>query len=283
MSLHSDCKSIVGNEWVTDDINTLNHYSHDQSFVPPSQPELVTFPKSVEEVEGIVKLANRTNTPLVPFSSGLNFHGAAVPERGGMIVNLSQMNNILAIDEDNWFVVLEPGVTYEQLQNELNKKQLRAMVPLGVPPQRTVLSSVLERDPALAAASFEYGNDLMLDTEVILPEGDLFRTGLWASGGRPGAHLGPVRALLYRFWTAAQGTLGIMTKMVLQVEYLPQKQEILFITFPTLGESLEAIKQIQRNEIGLECFLLNSFNLAAIFCQDWTIPDELSSPPSSFK
>ena len=169
MSLNSECKNIVGNEWVTDDIQILNHYSHDQSFVPPSQPELVTFPKSVEEVEGIVKLANRTNTPIVPFSSGLNFHGAAVPERGGMIVNLSQMNTILAIDEDNWFVVLEPGVTYEQLQNELNKKQLRTMVPLGVPPQRTVLSSVLERDPALAAASFEYGNDLMLDTEVILP------------------------------------------------------------------------------------------------------------------
>ena len=58
MSLNSECKNIVGNEWVTDDIQILNHYSHDQSFVPPSQPELVTFPKSVEEVEGIVKLAN---------------------------------------------------------------------------------------------------------------------------------------------------------------------------------------------------------------------------------
>ena len=51
MSLNSDCKNIVGNEWVIDDIKTLNHYSHDQSFVPPSQPELVTFPKSVEEVK----------------------------------------------------------------------------------------------------------------------------------------------------------------------------------------------------------------------------------------
>ena len=280
MSVISDCQNLVGNEWVQDDLNTLTNYSHDQSFASPSQPQLVTFPKSVEEVGALVKLANKTNTPLVPFSSGLNFHGAAVPDRGGMIVNLSQMNRILAIDEDNWFAVIEPGVTYQQLQNELNKKQLRAMVPLGVPPQRTVLSSVLERDPALAAASFEYGNDLMLDTELILPEGDLFRTGLWASGGRPGAHLGPVRGLLYRFWTAAQGTLGIMTKMVLQVEYLPQKQEILFLTFPTLPESLEAIKQIQRNEIGLECFLLNSFNLAALFCQDWEIPDEYPYHPS---
>jgi FAD/FMN-containing dehydrogenase len=165
------------------------------------------------------------------------------------------MNKILSIDTDNWFVVIEPGVTYEQLQNELSTHNLRAMIPLGVPPQRTVLSSILERDPALAAASFEYGNDLMLDTEIILPEGELFRTGLWASGGRPGAHLGPVRALLYRFWTAAQGTLGIMTKMALQVEYLPQQQEILFLPFSSLNDSLETIKQIQKKEIGLECFL----------------------------
>ena len=135
MSLKNCCKNIVGNDWVQDDPTTLSNYSHDQSFVPPSQPELVTFPKTVEEVEEIVSLANRTNTPLVPFSSGLNFHGATIPERGGMIVNLSQMNKILAIDKDNWFVVIEPGVTYEQLQNELNTKQLRAMVPLGVPPR----------------------------------------------------------------------------------------------------------------------------------------------------
>jgi len=160
------------------------------------------------------------------------------------------------------------------------------MIPLGVSPKRTVLSSTLERDPALAAASFEYGNDLMLDTEIILPEGDLFRTGLWASGGRPGSHMGPVRALLYRFFTAAQGTFGIMTKMALQVEYLPELQEIFFIPFSSLLDSLEAIKQIQRQEIGLECFLLNRFNLASLFCKDWNIPQEFPSkkvPSEHFK
>ncbi len=279
MSLKSDFINILGNEGIDDDNTVLTGYAQDQSFVTPCRPELVAFPTSVKEVEEIVKRANRTSTPLVPFSSGLNFHGATIPERGGIIVNLSRMNKILSIDEDNWFAVLEPGVTYEQLQNELGKKGLRAMIPLGVPPQRTVLSSVLERDPSLAAASFEYGNDLMLDTEVILPEGDLFRTGLWASGGRPGAHLGPVRGLLYRFWTGAQGTLGIMTKMVLQVEYLPNMKEILFIPFSTLEGSLDAIKQIQRNEIGLECFLLNNFNLAALFCQDWHIPEQYPCSP----
>jgi len=272
MNLNASLEKIVGSQNVFDDHETLGSYSRDQSFVAPCNPDFVVFPQSTEEVQEIVRLANQTKTPLVPFSSGLNLHGATIPSKGGIIVNLSQMDKILSIDENNWFVVVEPGVTYEQLQDELSKKQLRAMIPLGVPPKRTVLSSILERDPALAAASFEYGNDLMLDTEIILPEGELFRTGLWASGGRPGSHMGPVRALLYRFWTASQGTLGILTKMALQVEYLSKIQELLFISFSSLAESLEALKQIQRREIGLECFLLNRFNLAAVFCKDWNVP-----------
>ncbi len=272
-------ESIVGPEKVTDNQEAIHTYSRDQSFVPPCNPDCIVFPHSREELQEIVKQANQTKIPLIPFSSGLNFHGATIPSNGGVIVNLSRMNEILLVDEDNWFAIVEPGVTYEKLQNELNKKQLRAMVPLGVPPQRTVLSSVLERDPSLAAASFEYGNDLMLDTEIILPEGELFRTGLWASGGRAGAHLGPVRGLLYRFWTGAQGTLGIMTRMAVQVEHLPTMQEIFFLTFPTLEDSLETIKQIQRKEIGLECFLLNRFNLASLFCKGWSIPQNYPSPP----
>lgn len=274
MNLKKSLKSIVGSQNVYDDQETLHKYSKDQSFVSPANPDFVTFPQSTKEVQEIVKLANLTKTPITPFSSGLNLHGATIPCKGGMIVNLSKMNKIISIDENNWFVVIEPGVTYEQLQDKLAKKQLRAMIPLGVTPKRTVLSSTLERDPALAAASFEYGNDLMLDTEIILPEGELFRTGLWASGGRPGSHLGPVRALLYRFFTAAQGTFGIMTKMALQIEYLPEFQEIFFIPFSSLADSLEATKRIQRREIGLECFLLNRFNLAAVFCKDWHIPEE---------
>jgi len=274
MTLKHSLQNIVESQNVYDNQDILNNYSRDQSFVSPVSPDFVIFPHTTEEIQEVVRLANQTRTPLVPYSSGLNFHGAAVPEKGGIIVNLSKMDKILSIDENNWFAVVEPGVTYEQLQNELSKKQLRAMIPLGASPKRTVLSSILERDPALAAASFEYGNDLMLDTEIILPDGELFRTGLWASGGRPGSHLGPVRSLLYRFWTAAQGTFGILSKMVIQVEYLPELQELFFIPFDSLKDSLNAIKELQRREIGLECFLLNRFNLSAIRCKDWKIPEE---------
>lgn len=277
MTLKKSLEDIVGPQNVFNDQETLHPYSKDQSFVSPAKPDFVIFPQSTEEIQEITRLANRHKTPLIPFSSGLNFYGATIPSHGGIMVNLSKMDKILSIDEENWFVVIEPGVTYEQLQDALSKKNLRAMIPLGVPPKRTVLSSTLERDPALAAASFEYGNDLMLDTEIVLPEGDLFRTGLWAAGGGPGSHMGPVRALLYRFFTGAQGTFGIMTKMALQVEYRPERQQIFFIPFSSLEDSLEATKQIQRKEVGLECFLLNRLNLASLFCQDWNIPEEFPS------
>ena len=200
-------------------------YSRDQSFVNPRRPDLVVFAETVEQVQNVMRYANKTRTPVTPYSSGLNLHGGTIPRQGGIVLNLSRMNKILQVDTENWSCVIEPGVTVRQLQDELEKHQLRAMLPFGVPPQRSALTSYLERDPALAAASFEYGNELILDTELILPTGELFRTGLWSSGNTPGSPMGPVRAMLNRLWTGAQGTLGIMTKMNIKVGVSASKKK----------------------------------------------------------
>ena len=188
------------------------------------------------------------------------------------------MNKILAVDTENWSCIIEPGVTVSQLQDELEKHQLRAMLPFGVHPQRSALTSFLERDPAVAAASFEYGNELILDTELVLPTGELFRTGLWSSGNTPGSPMGPVRAMVNRLWTGAQGTLGIMTKMNIKVEYLPTKRKMVLFQFDSFPEAIEPLRMIQRKEIGHECFLINNFNLAALLCKDWTVPDHIPAP-----
>ena len=86
-------------------------------------------------------------------------------------MNLSRMNKT-EVNEEDWFVIVEPGVTYKQLQDNLLPRGLRLMVPLGIPPNRSVLSSYLERDPVMAAASFEYGNYLLMDMEIFLPDGE---------------------------------------------------------------------------------------------------------------
>jgi len=271
--------SIFGKDRVFDDEKTLLKYAQDQSFSPKRKPDFVVFAEKVEEIQQLVKLSNETLTPIIPYSSGLNFHGAALPDHGGIILNLSRMNRILQVDEQNWFVMVEPGVTFEQLQRELMNKRFHVMIPFGVPPRRSVLTSYLERDPVLAAPSIEYGNFLIMDTELILPDGEVFRTGLWSSGGKTGGFMGPVRNLLFRLWTGAQGTLGIMTKMGIKISPFVNERKLYFITFDELSEAIEPLKRIQRREIGMECFLLNRFNLAALLNEEWEIPESFPTTP----
>jgi hypothetical protein len=270
---------IVGEKNVRDDEETLQTYAQDQSFAPKRKPDFIVFAETVEDVQHVVKLANETLTPVIPYSSGLNFRGAALPDHGGIILNLTRMNRILEINDENWFVVVEPGVTYEQLQEELMQKGYRLMIPFGSAPRRSALTSYLERDPVMAAASVAYGNFLILDTEVVLPDGELFRTGLWACGGSPGGTLGPVRNQIFRLWTGAQGTLGIMTKMVMQINPIINERKVFFLTFDKLADAIEPLKRIQRKEIGLECFLLNRFNMAALLSDDWEVPSSFPTVP----
>ena len=270
---------IFSEERVYDDEKILKEYAQDQSFSPRRMPDFVVCAEKVEEVQQVVRLANETLTPLIPYSSGLNFHGAALPDHGGIILNLSRMNKILQIDEENWSVVMEPGVSFEQLQRELMKKGFRVMIPFGVAPKRSALTSYLERDPAVAAPSFEYGNFLIMDTELVLPDGEVFKTGIWCAGGKPGGPLGPVRNVMFRLWTGAQGTLGIMTKIGIQINPFIKERKIYFIAFDELSHAIEPIKRIQRREIGMECFLLNRFNLAALLSEEWEIPESFPTTP----
>ena len=284
--VRADLESIFSSDRVFDDEKTLLAYSGDQSFVPARKPDFVVFTESAAEVQQLLRFANQIKFPVIPFSSGLNFHGATIPDHGGVIINLSRMDRILHFDEENWFVIIEPGVTYEQLQEEALTKGFRIMIPFGAAPKRSVISSYLERDPALAAASFEYGNFLIMDMEMVLSDGDIFRTGQWSSGGEPGGPMGPVRNSLFRLWTGAQGTLGIVTRMGVQITPYIKERALYFICFNELAEAIEPLQQIQRREIGMECFLLNRFNLAALLSEEWQIPVSFpaqSLPSESFE
>ncbi len=273
-----DLESIVGKEYVLTDPEVLDKYSKDQSFVRPCRPDCVVFPKSTKEVQEVVKFANSHFIPIVPYSSGLNLHGGTIPDQGGIILNLSRMDRIIEVNEYNRFTWIEPGVTYAKLQDELERHDLRVMVPFGVPPNRSVLSSKLERLPVLASASTEYGNDLCMDMEVVLPDGNVFRTAmLAAAGGKSAGGAGASGPHLWwnRIFEASQGTFGIVTKLVLKVEVMPRYREIFFLSFENIEEAITPVRRIQEKELGIECFLLNRFNFACMLTEDWTLPSTL--------
>lgn len=253
---------------VTSDPEILKNYSSDYSFVPPRMPNYITFPKNTIEIQEIVKVANRFHIPLIPRSSKVSFNGEGIPTQAGIILDLKGMNQILEIDERNRKAMIEPGVTYGQLQSSLEKYNLMALNPLLPHSSKSVLSSHLERDPMLIP-KFEYG-DPILTMEVVLPTGDILRTGSAAAPGSPhdslpnlvGPH-GPGLDFV-RFFQAAQGTLGTVTWMTIKVEYLPKIQKLFFIPFNNVEEIVDPTYKIQRLMLGNECFIVNYIYFASI-------------------
>ncbi|MFH0914179.1 MAG: FAD-binding oxidoreductase [Chloroflexota bacterium] len=263
--------SIVGARNVTSKPEVLERYAGDTTFAPPVKPSYVAYPSSTEEVQQLVKLANEENLPLVPRSSGVGLTGGAVPSQGGMVVDLSHMKRIIEIDPRNRMVRVEPGVTWGELQNALAPQKLMALNPLLPEASKSVLTSHLERDPMLIP-KFEYG-DPLLTMEIVLPTGDIFRTGSAAAPGAPDDTMvdlvGPFGPGLdfYRIFQGAQGTLGIVTWAAVKMEYLPQLQKVFFLPFHSLEEAVEPLYRIQRKMLGNECFILDNSYLATIIAE----------------
>ena len=151
MATKDSLKTILGDESVTCDPDVLAAYAKSHSFDKNYEPWYVVKPKSADQVEKIVKWANETKTPLVPVSStGVKLRGDSVPSvPQAVIVDLSGMNKILNVNRQQRMVVVEPGVTYDQLNKELGKKNMTIAGSLKPKAGQSVLTDVVEAVPRL--------------------------------------------------------------------------------------------------------------------------------------
>ena len=170
---------IVGSRNVLNSPEILEEYSGDSSFAPQVRPLCVVKPGNIEEVQGVVKWANETLTPLVPVSSGPpHSRGDTVPGVGGsVVVDLSSMKRIIRVDSSNKVAIVEPGVTFGELQSELEKVGMHAYMPLAPCSSKSVIGSVLEREPITIPSHHWDATDPMLCAEVVFGTGDKLRTG----------------------------------------------------------------------------------------------------------
>jgi FAD/FMN-containing dehydrogenase len=277
MTAREELAEIVGASNVLDDIGTLERYSRDESFVLPGMAWCVVKPKMTEEVRQIVKWANQHNEPLTPISSpgGPRFHGDTLPSQGGVVADLSGMNKILTINSRDRLAMVEPGVTFGQLDAELGKHGLRSLKPLLPRRTKSVLTSYLEREPIVTPREQWDTTDPLICTEVIFGTGDVFRTGSAAQGsGTAEEHLkggatfvsdlGPSQTNFSRVLQGAQGTLGIVTWASVMCGRLPAMQKAFFIPSDNLAPLVDLSYRLTRDRIGEELFILNGANLATI-------------------
>ena len=268
---------IVGSEYVSDDRTTLEAYAKDQSFTRPLKPWFVVKPNNAEEVQAIVKWSNRTKTPLVPISSGPpHFHGDTVPSAAGAVmIDLSRMNRIIRIDRRNRMTIIEPGVTYGQLLPELSREGLSLSTPLLPRHNKSVVASLLEREPIMIPKYQTTIFEPLRCLEIIWGSGDKFRTGeagsrlrsleeQWAMQQVQLNPMGPGQTDFFRLVSAAQGTMGVITWASLKCERLPQIQKLFFLPANRLDDLIDCAYKLVRVRLGDELMLLNSSDLASI-------------------
>lgn len=257
--------NIVGGENVIDDPETLESYSSDESFAVRRKPRLVVKAKNADEVQQVMKWANQTGTPLVPVSSGPpRFRGDTVPTvPRAVIVDLSGMKRITRVDRKNRFVGIEPGVTFSQLQPELAKEGLRLSAPLLVRGNKSVITSLLEREPTLIPR-YQYSMlEPLRSLALVWGNGEKFNTGNAASSV-PVMPWGPAQHDWCRFLAAAQGSMGIVTWASLRCKVLPQLRELFFVPSERLENLIPFAYRLLRFRYGDELLFLNNSNLALI-------------------
>jgi hypothetical protein len=268
--IETNLDAIVGKENVITDPKDLEKYSKDQSFVPPKMPLFAVRVKDKEEIRRIIIFANQYKIPVTPYSSGTTFEGAHIPTIPGITIDLSQMNQIYDIDYDARFAVIEPGVTFKQLQDEAKKKGLRVMTSVGVPDYGSVVATYLERTPLYSWPKYG-GLWELVNFELVLPTGDIVAFGPlrlpWVK--KPVIDTGTGMGLT-RIWCGAQGTMGIAVKGVVFLNTLHDTvQKVFFIPCERLRTALQLLDRIQRIEVGEECFIANKLYLAAWLAEKW--------------
>lgn len=227
---------------------TLRVFSEDYTELPAHAPDAVVFAENAEDVRAVLAFARETKTPVVPVVMNSNVGGLAIPEKGGIVLEMKRMNRILEVNEADQYALLEPGVTWAQLKEKLDRDHpsLRFGYTLS-PPDTSVLANCLL--DGLTNLSLRHGatGEWINGVEAVLSTGETVRTGIAALGPLwcSRAPMPDLTGLFLNF----QGTTGIVTKLAVQLWPRRRFRRRLFVPFHDPAEAIGFLRRMAREEI----------------------------------
>ncbi len=240
-ALLDELRTIVGKEQVATEKQDLLCYSYDATQME-FLPDAVVFPATAEEVSRILHLANRENIPVFPRGSGSGFSGGSLPKGGGIVLVTTRMNRILSIDTDNLVAVVEPGVITGDLQDSVEREGLFYPPDPASLRFSTIGGNVAECAGGPRAVKYGVTKDFVLGLEVVLPSGDIITTGGSTVKGVVGYDL-------TKLLCGSEGTLGIITRIILRLLPLPETRKTMLAIFDSIDGAAGAVSMIIRNRI----------------------------------
>lgn len=258
------------------DQDTRSAYGHDETEDLQHPPEVVVRPRTTAEVSAVMRLCHQASIPVTPIGGRTGLSGGALCVHGGVGLALDRMDRILDIDERNLQVTVEPGVITQVLQEAVAAKGLYYPPDPSSRGSCTIGGNLAENAGGPRAVKYGVTRDFVLDLEVVLPNGDVIRTGARTLKNSTGYDL-------TRLMVGSEGTLGVITKAVLRLVPLPRATRLMLVPFREATEACQAVSAVFR--AGVVPSAMEFMERDAIV---WTmrftegLPAQLSSGPGAY-
>ncbi|MFO8163679.1 MAG: FAD-binding oxidoreductase [Thermodesulfobacteriota bacterium] len=254
--------NIVGEERVSNNREELFIYSRDSGAQHPRKVDYVVMPKTADEVQQIVLLANKEKIPITPLGGGFTLSALVVPQRGGIVLDMKKMDNIIEVNETGRYAIVEAGVSQGALKTYLEKNYptLQHSTP-EAPPTVTIVGNALIQGHGHISPRYGVNSDMINGMEVVLPTGEICKIG--SSSVSPYWFTrGPLPDLsgLFIGWF---GTTGVVTKLSIRLYPKPPYREVMAFSTDDVDSITDAIRKV------MELDLLEDFFLITQEKPDW--------------
>ena len=267
-------KSILNNRVYTDEENLLRCASdHTEDFV--FKPQIVLQPETTQEVSIILKYCNENKIIITPRGAGTGLSGGALPIFGSIVLDMKRMNKILKIDTENFQVTTEPAVITEELQNAVKELGLYYPVDPASKGSCFIGGNVAENSGGARAVKYGVVKDYVLNLEVVLPNGKIIWTGANTLKNSTGYNL-------TQLLVGSEGTLAVITKIVLKLLPYPKKDLLILVPFYSAHEACRAVNKIFLagfNPSALEFMERNAILASQKFLDNYSLelPDDIQA------
>jgi len=268
-------QSIIGSEFVFLDEENKNKYAHDETENLHFLPDIILKPRTALEISAIMKRCNEFLIPVTPRGAGTGLSGGALPHKGGVLISFERMNSIIEIDERNLQVTTEPGVITEVLQNAVQEKGLFYPPDPSSKGSCFIGGNIAENSGGPRAVKYGVVKDYVLNLEIVLPTGEIIWTGANVLKNATGYNL-------TQLIVGSEGTLGLVTKIVLKLIPYPKHNLLMLVPFNNLEKAGEAVSAIFRAGFipsALELVEINALKIVSKFVDSTIVPvtDEMEA------
>ncbi len=206
-------------------------HAHTTTYLPPQLPDAVLFAQSQDDVQEAVRICAAHKTPIIAFGTGTSLEGHVNAPAGGLCIDLSRMNRILAVNAEDLDVTVEPGVTREALNAHL--RDMGLFFPIDPGANASLGGMAATRASGTNAVRYGTMRDNVISLKAVMPDGQLVSTGARARKSSSGYDL-------TRLLVGSEGTLGVITELTLRLQGIPEAMSAAICSFPDVGAACNA-------------------------------------------